>query len=237
MTLRDQTYYITGGAGAIGRVVAMSFIEAGAKVVLIDRDEHATQQVAATLGGGAIGLAGDLTDAEATLKLIEDAVVRSGRPSGIVNIAGGFQVRNVAETLPADYDAMFDINLRTLYNTTRAVLPLFKTQGNGFIGGVSAAPGFERGAPGMALYSAAKAGVATFLQSLAAEVRAQGIGVSVIYPMGAVDTPANRKAMPKVDPADWIDPRDLGRAFVFAATMAPRRAIVELPIYPPCVST
>lgn len=233
MSLQNQTYAITGGAGAIGRVVAATFIEAGAQVVLLDRDERIVQQAAADLGGGVIGLAADLGNFEATQAAIENVVVRAGALTGVINIAGGFAYAPVVDTLPPDYDAMLDINLRTLYNTSRAALPLLLEQGFGLIAGVSAAPGLERGVANMALYGAAKAGVAAFLQALAGEVKSKGIGVSIIYPMGAVDTPGNRKTMPNVDPKTWIDPRDLGAALVFAAELAPRRAILELPVYPP----
>ena len=232
MDLNGQTHIITGAAGAIGRVVAEVFIAAGARVVLVDRDEAAVMRVADELdAAAAFGV--DLTDFQQAQTMAEEAVIRVGAVTGLINVAGGFKMVDLVDTTPDDYDHMLDINLRTLYNTTRAVLPLLVEQGHGFVAGFSAGPGFERGSGSIALYSAAKAGVSALLQGLADEVRPQGIGVSVVYPMGVVDTPANRKAMPDADPATWIDPRSIGDALVFAAHAALHRAVIELPIYPP----
>lgn len=233
MSLSKQTYVITGGAGAIGRVVAACFMQAGAQVVLLDQAEQSLQHAAKELGNSVMVLAADLTQFESAQNAINRIVVQTGVINGIIHAAGAFAARPIIDTLPADYDAMLNINLRTLYNGTRTVLPLLLKQGFGFIAGISAGPGWERGLANMALYSAAKAAVAAFLQALAAEVKSKGIGVSIIYPMGAVDTPSNRKAMPQVDPQTWIDPADIGAALVFAAELAPRRAILELPVYPP----
>ena len=85
----------------------------------------------------------------------------------------------------------------------------------------------------MALYAAAKAAVATYLRSLDAELGGTEIRVTVVYPMGTVDTPANRKSMPEADPMSWINPDEIGEALVYAASRSPQGRVLELPIFPP----
>ena len=85
----------------------------------------------------------------------------------------------------------------------------------------------------MGLYAAAKSAVAALLRSLDAELTEGAIRVAVLYPMGAVDTPQNRRAMPHTDPQTWIAPEAIAEALLFAATRGPRGRLLEIPIYPP----
>ena len=78
-----------------------------------------------------------------------------------------------------------------------------------------------------------KAAVASFLHSIDEEVAGTAILVAVVYPMGSVDTPANRRDMPDADPASWIDPVQIAEALHFAATRSPRGRILDLAIHPP----
>ena len=105
-------------------------------------------------------------------------------------------------------------------------------QDAGFIAGISSTPGWSGAAKGSALYGAAKAAVATLLRSLDEDLAGSAVRVAVLYPMGAVDTPANRKAMPDVDPGTYIDPAELGAAVRFAAARGVRGRVTELPVYP-----
>jgi NADP-dependent 3-hydroxy acid dehydrogenase YdfG len=71
------------------------------------------------------------------------------------------------------------------------------------------------------------------MHSLDGELAGTQVRVAVVYPMGAVDTPANRRDMPDFDPARFIDPNEIAAALVFAAERSPRGRILDLPIYPP----
>ncbi len=126
---------------------------------------------------------------------------------------------------------MFDVNMRTLFAATRAVLPGFLEQGRGFIAGFSTGAVWSgAGGPGMALYAAAKAAVTVYLRSLEAEVRHRGIGVAIVYPLNPIDTEKNRQDMPGADRSLWVDPAEIAEALLFASTRGPRGRLLELPI-------
>jgi len=83
----------------------------------------------------------------------------------------------------------------------------------------------------MPLSAASKAAVAAYLRALRAEVREQGVRVTTLFPMGALDTPANREAMPEADPSGWIDLKDLAATILHAAERDPRGHVGELKVY------
>ena len=85
----------------------------------------------------------------------------------------------------------------------------------------------------MAAYAAAKSAVAGWLRALDDELSGTGVAVSILYPMGVVDTPANRAAMPDTDPGEWIDPDELAAALLFAATRGRRGRVRDLAVHPP----
>jgi NADP-dependent 3-hydroxy acid dehydrogenase YdfG len=128
---------------------------------------------------------------------------------------------------------MLDLNLRTLFTASRAVLPHFVNRGAGFLAGFSASPAWMRsGGGGMSLYAAAKGAVTAYLHAVDDEFGARGIRTAIVYPLGVVDTPANRRAMPDADPSAWIDPAEIAAALLFAATRGPHGKLTELPISP-----
>ena len=225
----DGTYLVTGGAGAVAEAVGRVFRAAGARVALVGRDPEAIRARAAAIEG--LPLVADLTSLEEARRAVNEARRVHGRVDGLIHTAGGFEMAAADEAEPAHYDRMFDVNMRTLYSATRAVLPGLLEQGSGFIAGFSAGAVWSgAGAPGMALYAASKAAVSTFLRSLEAEVRHRGIGVAIVYPIGAIDTERNRRDMPDADRAGWIDPVEIATALLFACTRGPRGRLLELPI-------
>jgi NADP-dependent 3-hydroxy acid dehydrogenase YdfG len=169
-------------------------------------------------------------DAEMLVRLVK---AHFGRVDGLIHTVGGFAYSPVKDTEPSLYDRMFDLNMRTLFYTTRAILPELLGQKDGFIAGISAAAAWHGAGPGVALYAAAKAAVATYLRSLDAELTGTSVRVAVVYPMGAVDTPANRKEMPDADPMAWVDPAEIAEGLVYAASRSPRGRVLELQIFPP----
>ncbi len=230
-TLLDQVFIVTGGAGAVAGPVASAFTNAGARVVLADLTEDRLREQAAALSCDF--QVADLTNQDVADDMVRAVVEQHGRLDGVIAVAGGFDYAFVADTNLDQFDRLININLRTTFVTVRAVLPVLQKQGHGFVAGFSAGPGFTRGASGMAIYSAAKSGVASFLQALDEEVHGDGVRVSIIYPMGVVDTPANRVVMPDEDPSRWISPEALGHVVVFSAAQSRGARLLELPVYPP----
>lgn len=230
--IRDRAYLVTGATGGVGPHVARAFGAAGARVLLTGRRESALERLSTELGG-VPWHAADLADPEAATELAEWAERTGGGLDGLLHVAGAFAFGAVAESEPGrTLEAMLDANLRSLVHTVRAVLPAMRERGRGVIAGVAAAPALNGGTAGLAHYGAAKAGVANFLQALDAEVAGDGIRVTVLYPMGVIDTPDNRKAMPDADREGWLDPDELASALIFAATRGPRARVRELPVHP-----
>ena len=211
--MNDQVIVVTGGSGAIAQPILKKFSDAGAHVVATDREI-------------------DLTKPEGGAQLIAKAEEKFGRFDGLIHTVGGFAMGKSWEGEPALFDRMFDLNLRTLWHALRAAVPKLVAQKSGFIAGFASEPAWTGAAPNTALYGAAKAAVSHLLHSLDAELRGSGVRVAIVYPMGAVDTPANRRDMPDFDPANYIDPNDIADALYFAATRSDRARVLELPVWP-----
>lgn len=222
------TVAITGAAGAIGSVTAETFEDAGWDLALLDygADNKATLD---TTFPDALIYDCDLTDADAARDAFR-SIGEAGPLDAVLAIAGGFAMQSAAEATMDDYRHMIDINVRTLFNTARAALPVLTEQDESFLLGVSA-PAAVKGQAGAALYGASKGAVAGYVKSLDKEGRDEGLRASVLYPMGVVDTPANRDAMPDADPSGWIEPRELAEGMLHLATRSPRGHVRELKVH------
>jgi NADP-dependent 3-hydroxy acid dehydrogenase YdfG len=214
LSLKGKTFIITGAGGVIASAINTAFLEAGANLALADRPGNA-ERARERLGAG-LAVPCDLSSLEGAQAMVQATLEHYGRIDGLIHTVGG---------------RMFDLNVRTLVHAVVVSLPeIIKVEG-GFIGGISAGQVARGAGGGAAYYTAAKAAVALFLNSLEAELTGSSTKVGVLYPMGGVDTPANRKDMPKVDPKTWIDPLEIGAAFVHMATRSDRGSIRELQIF------
>ncbi|RMH61208.1 MAG: SDR family NAD(P)-dependent oxidoreductase [Bacteroidetes bacterium] len=224
-----RTALITGAGGALGGAVAEAFADAGWRLALLAHRADTARDLSAR-HPDALVLTADLTDEAATRGVVDRVLERFGRVDALLGLAGGFAMGPAHEASSGDLDRLLALNVRTLFNSVRAVLPAMRDRGDGFILGVSAAAA-EEGGSGMALYAASKAAVAAYLRALRAEVREQGVRVTTLFPMGALDTPANREAMPEADPSGWIDLKDLAATILHAAERDPRGHVGELKVY------
>ncbi len=224
-----STVFITGAAGAIGSATAQVFADAGWTLGLIDYDTDALASVASAYPNAKTASA-DLTDVDAANAAFATLADALGAPDAVLAIAGGFAMQGATEATAQDYAHMMDLNMRTLFATAQGALPHLQTVDNSFFLGVSA-PAAEDGGAGMGLYAASKGAVAAYLKSLDAELRDDGIRVSTLYPMGVVDTPANRSAMPDSDPNTWISPVELAESMLHAATRTRRGHIPAIKVY------
>jgi NADP-dependent 3-hydroxy acid dehydrogenase YdfG len=213
------TVAITGAAGAIGSVTAETFADAGWDLALLDYGDENNATLENTFPNAHVTSC-DLTDEDAAQEAFE-AIDDAMPLDAVLAIAGGFAMQPAPEASMDDYRHMIDINFRTLFNTARAAWPVLTKQDHSFLLGVSA-PAATDGQANAALYGASKGAVAGYVKSLDREGRDTGLRASVLYPMGVVDTPANRDAMPDADPADWIAPRELADGMLHLATRSPR---------------
>jgi NADP-dependent 3-hydroxy acid dehydrogenase YdfG len=230
MSLEGKVFIITGAGGAISSAINAAFHAAGAKLALADRPGNA-ERARDQLGAGfAVGV--DLTSLEGAQAMVTATLEHYGRIDGLIHTIGGFTIGKILEFKSADFTHMFDVNVKTLVYAVAAVLPEVLKQQDGFIGGISAAQVARGAGPGAASYTAAKGAVALFLKSLDAELKGSSAKAGVIYPMGAVDTPANHRDMPNADPNTWIDPAEIAAAFVYMASRSNRGRVLEMQVFP-----
>ena len=221
MRFENQTVMLTGAAGNLGRAVATAFAAQGARLVLVGRQVQSLQAAFGEAGERRLFVAADLLDDAQVQAALAAAVARFGRIDALCNLAGGFDMgAPVHETTERTWGLMLDLNARTLLGTARAVVPHMLARGGGRIVNVGAAAA-QRGAAQMGAYCAAKSSVIRLTESMAAELREQGINVNCVLPT-ILDTPENRAAMPQADPARWVAPADLASVIVFLASSAAR---------------
>ncbi len=218
-TLDGRVALITGGTGALGRVVSAAFLAAGARVIVtylieaelpgfdaaVPKDRRETAKVELT----------SRADVEA---LVARIVATHGRVDVLLNLAGGFAPGTVVETDDHELDRLFAMNLKTAFVCTRAVLPVMIRQKHGRIVNVTARPALTGGG-GVTAYAITKAAVAALTRAAADEVREHGVTVNAIAP-STIDTPANRAAMPDVDPSRWVKPEEIAATLVFLSSDA-----------------
>jgi len=215
--LNDKVIVITGAVGNLGAAVVAAVSARGGRMVLVDRSIDRLEKSYANLAGGdRHWLAGniDMTDAAAVAAMVAGAHQRFGRIDGLVNTVGGFRGgKPVHEVDVAEFDAMFDINVRTLLNACRAVIPYMLKAKRGSIVNIASRNAFA-GSPNYAAYSIAKTAVLRLTESMAGELKTQGVNVNCIAP-GTIDTPQNRAAMPDADFTTWVPAEDLANVIAF----------------------
>ena len=224
---------VTGAAGNLGAAVAASFAALGARLALLD---HSAERLGRTrddldLPSSTLLFPTDLTSPDSVASAADRTVAQVGRVDVLANIAGGFTMGPALhETDDKDWDLMMQLNVRSVFNTCRAVVPHMLRQGGGRIINVSARAALE-GKARMGPYCASKAAVLTLTESLAAEHKLTGINVNCILP-GTIDTPQNRAAMPDADFSRWVPPAALADVVVFLASESSRAVTgAAIPVY------
>jgi NAD(P)-dependent dehydrogenase (short-subunit alcohol dehydrogenase family) len=218
--LKDRVAVITGGTGALGRSVTLHFLREGAHCAVPYRSEAEKNELvheAAPDAGRLFCMRADLTQLEPLDAFVAAVVERFGGIDILLNLAGAFAGGTpVAETDPATFDRLLDVNLRSVFLVSRAVIPHLVRRGGGKIVSVAARAALQ-GIAGLAAYSASKAGVITLTQAMADELRDQNVQVNCILP-STIDTPANRRAMPEADHSRWVAPAEIARVLAFLAS-------------------
>ena len=198
---------VTGAFGALGKAVAATLTDFGAKVARLD---HAP----APPGSGSLSYGGiDLADDAAAAGAIQRIVQETGRLDGLVNIAGGFRFEKLEEGTLATWDALYRMNLRTAVACCKGALPHLLKSGRGRIINIGALAAVKASA-GMGAYAASKAGVAKLTEALADELKDRGITVNALLP-STLDTARNRIDMPTADFSRWVAPAAIGEVIAF----------------------
>jgi NAD(P)-dependent dehydrogenase (short-subunit alcohol dehydrogenase family) len=184
MALTGLRALITGGSSGIGAATARMFATRGVRVAIAGRDVAALRQVTADTGG--IILPGDLREPGCPRQTVEDAADALGGLEIVVSNAGIGWAGSFTSMTETAIDSLLDVNLRAAAHLARAAIP-YLPPGKGrlvFVGSIAGLVGVT----GEAWYSATKAGLGCLADTLRAELRPAGIGVSLVSP-GVVDTP------------------------------------------------
>lgn len=202
-SLEGRTALITGGSRGIGAAIAGAFAEAGARVAICHfRDEDGARNLAADFASKGRQLAAiecDVSDQASTDDLAAWTRRAVGEPDILVNCAGiGGQDKPFGEVSVADWDHMIGVNLRGVFLVTRAFFPGMIARRYGRVINIASQLAYK-GAPGLAAYVAAKAGVVGLTRALSYEGAPHDVMVNAIAP-GPVETPLLMAHSPA-----WLD--------------------------------
>ena len=206
MELKDKVIVVTGALGTLGRAVSAAAAATGATVIAVDCVDG--EPAAGVLPSSAL----DLSDAKATEQAFAAIAAKHGRIDALVNIAGGFCWETLADGSIDSWDRMYQLNVRTAVNASKAALAHIPAKG-GRIVNISAA-GAVKAAAGMGAYAASKSGVARLTEALAEELKAKNITVNAVMP-SVIDTAPNRADMPDADFSAWVSPQALADVILF----------------------
>jgi NAD(P)-dependent dehydrogenase (short-subunit alcohol dehydrogenase family) len=218
----NKIVLITGAAGNLGEAVGRAFLDAGANIVAVDRAVDRLSEIFPELIESRKHLLAtsiDSTNPDAVGALVEQVVERFGRIDILINTVGGYRAGTpLHETPLKTLDFLFNLNARTTFIASQAVIPHMLANGGGRIVNVAAGSGLA-GRKNMSAYSASKAAVIRFTESMSAELKRDGVNVNCILP-GTIDTPQNREAMPKANHSQWVTPASLAGVILFLASNA-----------------
>lgn len=183
--LAGRVAVITGGASGIGLATAEAFAAEGAQVVITGRGRQALGEAVARIGGGAVGIAGDVADPAHHEFVAEEIVRRFGQFDIYMANAGVNTITPSADVSEAEYDAQFGVNARGVFFGVQRLAPLLRDGGSIILTGSLAS---EKVLAGHAVYAGAKAALGAFARSWALEFSPRRIRVNVLSP-GPTQTP------------------------------------------------
>jgi 2-deoxy-D-gluconate 3-dehydrogenase len=227
--LSGKVAIVTGANTGIGQAIAVALAEAGAEVALAGRsraDETAEQVRAA--GRRAALIEADLSTTAPVQAVVDETLLALGGLDILVNNAGIIRRADAAEFSEADWDAVIDTNLKSLFFLCQAAGRQMIAQGSGKIVNIASLLSFQGGIR-VPSYAAAKSGVAGLTKALANEWAGKGVNVNAIAP-GYIatnntaalqaDETRNRQILERIPAGRWGDPKDIAGAAVFLASPA-----------------
>lgn len=221
---RGRVSLVTGASQGIGEVISRQLAREGALVVLVDVQEEKLQSVCQSIqeaGGKAYYWVADVSQLTAAQKVGDEVVAQFGRLDHLINNAGITRDGLLLRLKEEEWDAVLAVNLKGVFNFSKAVLRTMVNQRYGRIVNISSVVGVM-GNAGQTNYAASKAGVIGFTRALAREVAGRGITVNCVAP-GYISTPMTERLPEEVKKAflDLIpmkrfgQPEDVAAAVLF----------------------
>lgn len=222
--LTDRVALVTGSTRGIGRDIAQTLAQCGAKVAVTGRELARAEEAASALGAGARGFAADMADSEAVARLVADVEARIGPVDILVNNAGLTRDNIVVRLKDDDWDAVMNANLRGAFVATRAASRGMMKRRWGRIINISSVVGLM-GNKGQANYAASKAGLIALTKSVAKELGSRNVLVNAIAP-GFIETEMTesmsaeaRSGLTAMIPLERLGkPRDVSAMVAFLAS-------------------
>jgi 2-deoxy-D-gluconate 3-dehydrogenase len=202
LNLKDKTAIVTGGAKGIGYGISYRLAEAGARVMMADLDETAGQEASKELtdkGWRAETTKVDVSNEEDVKRMISTCQEKFGSVDILVNNAGIYPSTPIAQMTADQFDKVIQVNLRSVFLTTKYVAELMKQHGGGKIINISSIDALHPSSVGLAHYDASKHGIWGFTKNAALELAEHQIWVNAIAPGGIV-TPGSSVANPNIPP-------------------------------------
>ncbi|MBK1698573.1 SDR family oxidoreductase [Rhodovibrio salinarum] len=230
MRLANRIAIVTGAGSGFGAAIAKLFAQEGAKVCVADLNGETAERVAGEIGASAIAVQGDVTKQTDIERMVAETEAAFGPVDTVVNNAG-YTHKNqpMLQVGEAEFDKVFDVNVKSIYLMTMAVVPKMRERGFGVIVNVGSTAGV-RPRPGLTWYNASKGAVNLLSQSMAVELAPDGIRVNALAPvmgetgllesfMGVPDTPENRKKFEATVPMGRLSrPEDIAKATLYLAS-------------------
>ena len=226
MRLAGKTAIVTGGASGFGAGIVAKFVAEGCRVMIADINGDAARQAADGIGEMAVAQTVDVSDGSSVQAMADAAVSRFGRLDILVNNAGVTHLPTALEQVSEDdFDRVFNVNMKSVYLTARALVPHMKENGAGSILNVASTAGVSP-RPRLNWYNASKGWMITATRTMAVELASEGIRVNAINPVAGEtpllksfmgeDTPEMRaKFLSTIPLGRFSTPEDMGNAACF----------------------
>ncbi len=221
---KDKIAIVTGGTGSLGTIITNKLAAEEMKVYapaqsiekfrdIFDNSDTSNEEVEFKLRK-IYCLQCDATDERSVVEFVSDVLKREGRIDYLINTVGGYHPKkNIVDMETELVDSMLELNFKSTFYFCKYVLKSMIEKNFGRITAIGAMPAVEI-SPGKFAYSVSKSNVINLIQTIAEETKEYNITANAVIP-SIINTPANRKSMPKGNFDKWVKPEDIAETILF----------------------